>query len=121
MVLDMESQTLESKRLGCKLPLVFKYGHLYYEWISDFLFTAMKIHRMDKRFYHPEAERLHAVIKRSDPSKEFPDLLKDIKSINATCDSCQRMAQGPHLFEVALPFGTIIFNATGTWTLRNLK
>ena len=69
----------------------------------------MKVH---KHFYHPDSERLYAVMKRANPTKASPQVLRDLRRINETCHLCQRLAHAPHRFHVALPDEDVIFNRT---------
>ena len=51
-------------------------------------------------------------MRRADPSKTSLQVLHDLKRINATCDFCQRLAQAPHRFRVALTEEDMVLNRT---------
>ena len=76
------------------------------------LFTETDLMKVHKHFHHPNSERLYAVMKKSDPEKTSPQVLRDLKRISAACDLCPRLSHAPHRFRVALPEGEVVFNKT---------
>ena len=112
MVIDAEHFILSSRLQGWEVQLTEKLGHLYYEWGAAVMFTEAELQKTHRHFFHPQSERLYAVMKRADPETTSPTVLSDLERIAATCDICQRAAQKPHRFRVSLPEGDIVFNRT---------
>eukprot|EP00171_Calliarthron_tuberculosum_P007706 IDg7706t1 len=67
-----------------KVKLRFEKGHLYLKWpTSVVLFTRKELIKIHRRFAHPSANKLAALIKRADPGSFDPStkrILEDIVS-----------------------------------------
>ncbi len=91
-------------------PLVFKLGHLYLEWAqSVVLYTRVELGKLHRRFAHPSAEKLFNLLRRAQPDNLTPETRRVLEDIVARCDSCQRMAPKPFVFQVSMP-DNIVFN-----------
>lgn len=104
-------------RLVCEaysvtMPLVRKLGHVYYVWEHNVLYTMPELRKMHRHFFHPQPDRLYAVINKAGGEHAKPSTLKQLQEVSSTCDLCQRLSKEPSRFRVALPPEDIIFNRT---------
>ncbi len=87
-----------------------KQGHLYLNWHSHVvLFTRQELVKLYSRFAHPPTEKLANVIRRASPENFTPSTRRFLDDIAAHCNSCQRMAPKPFVFQVTVP-DNIVFN-----------
>lgn len=112
IIIDFDGNIIRSKLDCWVLPIVRKLGHAYVEWEISAFYTETELRRLQRHFYHPQTERLFALIKGADPTREVSEIHVDLERIKATCDVCQREADMPHRFRVALPIGECTFNKT---------
>lgn len=104
-------------RLVCEaysvtVPLVRKLGHVYYVWEQNVLYTMPELRKLHRHFFHPQPDRLYAVINKAGGEHAKPSTLKQLQDVSRNCDLCQRLAKDPSRFRVALPPGDIVFNRT---------
>ena len=93
-----------------KIKLQFQKGHLYYNWPSALiLFTKRELEKIHRRFAHPSASKLYDLIRRAAPSELDAKTRIFLDEIVAHCNSCQRMAPKPFVFQVTMP-DNIVFN-----------
>ena len=74
------------------------------------LYTTEELRKMHRHFFHPNSDRLYAVMKRADPGKCSPQDLQELEDITAQCDVCQRLSRAPSRFRVSLPHKNIVLN-----------
>ena len=87
-----------------KVPLVHKLGHLFREWPStDVLHTRTELEQLHRRFAHPSAKKLHNLLRKIDPSNVDTTTKRALDEIRNSCESCQRLAPKPCVFQVSLP------------------
>lgn len=96
---------LECPSLQWKIPLVRKFGHVYFNWPKNqtILFTKTELIKLHKAFYHPANDKLLGLLKKARPDKcdrRDKFLLEQIKR---SCDTCQRFSQRPRSFKVSFP------------------
>ena len=49
-------------------PLLYKYGHLYLEWLANLvLFTRLELNKLHRRFAHPTSEKFYKFLQRHRP------------------------------------------------------
>lgn len=121
LILDFAEDEVCSKADGWKFPLTRKNGHVYLEWTVGVFYTSTELRKIHRHFYHPHPGKLYSVMKRADRGKVSPDLMSDLERISATCDVCQREADAPHRFRVALPDADCVFNRTVCLDLMSLQ
>jgi len=92
------------------VPLVRNFGHVYLDWGSSILYTFPELQRIHKNFYHAKAERLYALMRRAKDEHATPKTLRQLENVTEACDLCQRLAQEPSRFRVAMPDEDICFN-----------
>ena len=93
-----------------KVKLVLKLGHFYLPWPESLMFYSRKeLLRIHRRFSHPSTTKMMALLERSDPTKIDSETRKILGDIVAKCNSCQRMAKKPFVFQVSMP-DDIVFN-----------
>lgn len=79
------------------------------EWKISAFYTETELRRQHRHFYHPQTDRLTALTKRADPTCEVPTIYADLKKIKAASVVCQREADMPDRFCVAMPSGECTF------------
>ena len=104
MLIDTAHNFLLSDVGGCKLPLVSKRGHLFFEWTDEILYTTDELRKIHRHFLHPKSERLYAVMRLSDQNSCSPQDLRQLQEIASKCDVCQRLSRAPSRFRVSLPW-----------------
>jgi hypothetical protein len=54
---------------GWTLPLVRHGGHIYVEWddLHATMFSTAQLQKLHRQFFHPSADKLYNVLKRSRP------------------------------------------------------
>lgn len=72
------------------------------DYHSSIYFTRTQLHRLHQQFYHPSAEKLYNLVKKSRPEDTTPETLTILKEISKECDSCQRISAAPQRFRVAI-------------------
>jgi len=92
------------------VPLVRNFGHVYLDWGSSILYTFPELQRNLKNFYHAKPERLYALMRRAKDEHATPKTLRQLENVTEACDLCQRLAQEPSRFRVAMPDEDICFN-----------
>eukprot|EP00171_Calliarthron_tuberculosum_P023868 IDg23868t1 len=83
-----------------KVKLEFKLGHLYLNWPSRVvLFSKSELLKIHRRFAHPSAEKLSNLLKRAKPEMFDKSTRKFLDEIVSHCQSCQRLAPKPFVFQ----------------------
>lgn len=103
ILIDIDENIIRSKLDCWVLPIVRKLGHAYVDFEISAFYSETELRRLLRQFYHPQAEHLIALIKRTNRTFAVPKIHVDLKQIRATCDVCQREADMPQIFRVTLP------------------
>lgn len=83
------------------------------EWDHNgIFFTGEELTRIHLHFMNHEAQRLFALIARSDPSKASPFVKKLIEPISNAFPTCQTFKSAPLKFKSTIPSDYLIFNHT---------
>lgn len=93
-------------------PLVRKHEHIYLEWGQAVHYTTVELGRLHRHFNHPQADRLSALLRRAGGGTTDASTQAELERLTATCDVCQRLAQAPGRFRVAMPHKDVVFNRT---------
>lgn len=101
-------------------PITRKFGHLYYEWGNDILYTKQELERIHRHFYHPHPNRVFNLMKRAEDPEATAETLEALEKVSASCEICQRLADQPGRFRVSLPRDDITFNHTLLMDLMSL-
>lgn len=91
-------------------PLVRKDSHIYLEWGQAVHYTTVELGRLHKHFNHPQADRLSALLRRAGGGNVEAGTRAKLEELTAACDVCQRLAQAPGRFRVAMPNDDVVFN-----------
>ena len=87
-----------------RVKLKFELGHLYLEWHSSVvLFSRADLVKLHRRFAYPSARKLAIPLRKAAPEQYDSNTLKLLQEITASCQSCQRMAPKPLVFQVTMP------------------
>lgn len=121
VILNFGENTVVSKCDGWSLPLKRKLGHVYIEWVPSILYTERELRRVHRNFYHPQPDKLYALLKRAHPDTTNPGTLAELEKIQSTCDVCQREADAPYRFRVSLPHTEVVFNRIVSLDLMKLN
>lgn len=121
VILNFEAFTMSSTQDKWSIPLTRKLGHAYIVWHESVLYTEAELRRMHRHFYHPATEKLHAVIKRAEPTESHPGMRETLDKIRSTCDTCQRNAGEPHRFRVSMPADECVFNRMVSLDIMSLE
>ena len=73
-------------------------------------FTRTQLQRLHRQFFHPSADKLYKLLKRSRPDETTPETKKILEDLTKRCDPCQRIHRGPTRFRVSLGTEEIRFN-----------
>ena len=95
-----------------ELNIALRYwnGHLYLTWPSPVvLFTRRELLSIHRKFAHPSTTKLMELLKKASPDHIDDKTRKLLDDIVARCNSCQRMAKKPFVFQVTMP-DNIVFN-----------
>jgi len=65
-------------------------------------FTRTQLQKLHRQFFHPSAEKLYNLLRRTRPENTTPATRKMLEDITARCDPCQRIRRGPTRFRVSL-------------------
>ena len=131
-VLDQESLTPDTveNRLVKKIPVkkqdgTFQYmeqwhvpmyrsksNHLYVD--MDFpismRYTKSQLSKPHKNFFHPAADKLFNLLRKSKPEEATPETLDALKDITKRCYPCQRVHNAPPRFRVSFGAENVRFN-----------
>jgi len=88
---------------GVDLPVVRKYGHVYYDWDMATFYSFSELQRIHKHFFHVLPEHLYALMRRAKDKDAVPATLKKLQDLTDACDVCQRHAVAPRRFRVGMP------------------
>lgn len=75
--------------------MTWKLSHAYIEWTSSILYIENELHRIYRNFYHPQTDKLYALMKRACPNENKPETMSKLEKIQSTCDDCRREAEAP--------------------------
>eukprot|EP00171_Calliarthron_tuberculosum_P021509 IDg21509t1 len=112
LYIDNVSNMLVCKAPQWSHPVTRKFGHVYYEWTYETMYSEKELRRIHRHFYHPHPERLYSLVHRAGDSNATPETMEMLKNLTASCDVCQRLSETPGRFRVSLPQEAIIFNRT---------
>lgn len=88
-----------------------KSGHLMWEWNwSEVLYTRSELTKLHKSFFHPFAQKLYNLIRRSRPEDATPETRQLLGDISRRCHTCQTFGARPLRFKVAMPDEQLVFN-----------
>ena len=87
LLIDYLTNSIESKDLGWKVRLRYKFGHIYWDLAhSQSFYSGADIKRLQKHFLHPYNRKLYKVLKRSDLGHATQDLRQLIEDVSQACD-----------------------------------
>jgi len=95
---------------GVDLPVVRKYGHVYYDWDMATFYSFSELQRIHKNFFHVRPDSLYALMRSSKDKDAVPAALKKLQDFTDACDICQRHAVAPRRFRVGMPNEDILLN-----------
>lgn len=75
---------------------------------------------MHRHFYHPATDKLHAMIKRSEPTEGHIFMRETQETIKWTCDTSQRNAGEPHRFRLSMTSNECLFNRLVSMDLMSM-
>jgi len=75
---------------GVDLPVVRKYGNVYYDWDMATFYSFSELQRIHKNYLHVRPDRLYALMRRAKDKDAVPASLKKLKDLTDACDVCQR-------------------------------
>ena len=92
-------------KLGIKIPLKRKYGHIYLEWgkTDNILYTKSELLKIHRGFSHPETDKLYKLLKLARPAETNSDTRELLQEIADHCDTCQRYSSPPLRFKASMP------------------
>lgn len=120
IVIDFDEIFMQSKLDGWVLPIFCRLGHACGEWTPSILYTEHELRRVHRHLFHPQTDRFSTLINRVNPDCELSKVDSNIEKIKATFDVCQRKADMPHRFRVAIPNGKWVFNKSVSLDLMKL-
>lgn len=65
LVVDNVDNILRCKEPRWSVTIVRKFGHLYYEWPYEVMYTIPELKKIHRHFYHPQPQRLFNVLKQA--------------------------------------------------------
>ena len=88
---------------GNAAPVRRTFGHPFVYWdpVAQSLFTEAELRRLHRRFGHPSAGKLYALLRRAECEADH-ETHKALEAISRECEPCQRNAQAPRRFKFAL-------------------
>ena len=101
---------LVSDGRGIAAPLQRKGGHIYLVWGADVHYSVAELDRIHRHFGHPHPDRLFAVLQQAGDPHATAEMRAQLAALTRPCQVCQRLAQAPSRFRVALPHDDIVFN-----------
>jgi hypothetical protein len=87
---------------GWTLSLVRYGGHIYVEWddLHATMFSTAQLQELHGQFFHPSADKIYNVLKRSRPEDTNESMHALLKIVTDTCHPCQLIARKPITFTV---------------------
>jgi len=87
---------------GWTLPLTRYDGHIYLEWEDLYvtMFSSAQLRKLHRQFFHPSADKLYNLLRRSRPGEANEETRAMLKEITESCHPCQMMARKPITFTV---------------------
>jgi len=101
---------LVSDGRGITAPLQRKGGHIYLVWGADVHYSVAELDRIHRHFAHPHPDRLFAVLRQAGDPHATAETRTQLAALTQACQVCQRLAEAPSRFRVALPHDDIVFN-----------
>jgi len=102
---DADKPSVAFKAIGFPLPLVFKFGHLYYEGSppNEFLFSTCELAQIHRNLGHAPAGTVYSALRLVYPIEAGASDLEKLQNITAQCKGCQLCAQQPNRYRAVLP------------------
>lgn len=111
LYVDNVDNVIVNKKLGYKMPIARKFGHMYLEWpASTILFTKSELKKLHRQFKHPSVDKLLNLLKRSKVKDVDSSTRVMLEEISKACETCNVFSRPPQRFRVAIPPDKIIFN-----------
>ena len=87
-------------------------NHLYahMDLSTAMYFTRSQLLKLHRQFFHPSAQKLFNLLRRSRPDEATPETLRVLQDISSRCDPCQRIQHAPTRFRVSLGAEGLRFN-----------
>ena len=104
LLVDYLDNRLICKNDNWSVPLHDKKGHLY--WSTDTIssyFSRAEIERLHRHFFHPSADKLYNLVKRSRLGQAQPGLRRLIYDVMSSCSECKEYSSKPFRFRASLP------------------
>ena len=100
-VLSVHNQ-LECVREGWKVPLERKFGHIYWDWNSNFCtyFSRPQLERLHRHLLHPSTRKLYNLLTRAKPEQMTKHTMETLQAIKETCETCQLYAPRQFVFRI---------------------
>lgn len=109
-LLDIGNNKISSPERGWEALLARRLSYLHVEWLPAVFFTTAEMRKIHRHFLHAHPEKVFEVLRRADPDGVAGEDLENLQRIRRKCDVCQRMADAPRRFRVALPGTDCVFN-----------
>lgn len=101
---DPENSSVFFKAIGVRLPLVLKFGHLYYEGPpGDYLFSTAELAQVHRNLGHATAGSVYSALRRAYPIETGASDLDKLKMITKQCKGCQMFSKQPNRYRAPLP------------------
>lgn len=87
--------------MGVSVPVVYKKGHLYFEWPSSTVrSTKSELKKHHTRFAHPSVSAMMNLFKRSKMHELSGETRAHLDTIAKNCKECHKLALKPSVFRV---------------------
>ena len=73
-------------------------------------FTRAQLWKLHRQFFHPSAQKLFNLLRRTRPEEATPETLNTLRNLSKRCDPCQRIQNAPTRFRVSFGAETVRFN-----------
>lgn len=84
VILEFEECTMTSKIDGWMALLAKKLGHAYIEWSTHTMYTRYELRWMHRNSYHPNNEKMYAVIKQAETKHAKTDVYSTLDKLCET-------------------------------------
>lgn len=87
-------------------------NHLYADLnlSTAMYFTRTQLSRLHRQIFHPSAQKLFNLLKRSRPEEATAETMEVLKDLPRRCDPCQRIQHAPVRFRVTIGAEDVRFN-----------
>lgn len=75
----------------CGIPMwgaPSRHSYVPLELTNKTHFSRTHLHKLRRQFFHPSAEKLHNLLRRSGPDQTTPDIRKIHEDLTKQCDPC---------------------------------